>query len=107
RRRHHQGDTSLHDDARRAQARHRARDEPHARMLSQQSSVAAGISVRRRLAADKPAGIDAEYWALAKCNGGWRVEWAFASMRHDWARFAKSLFGDASSQETIAFHDIE
>ena len=57
--------------------------------------------------ADKPAGIDAEYWALAKCNGGWRVEWAFASMRHDWARFAKSLFGDASSQETIAFHDIE
>jgi bacterioferritin-associated ferredoxin/MFS family permease len=49
----------------------------------------------------------AEYWALAKCNGGWRVELAFASMLHDWARFAKSLFGDASSQETIAFHDIE
>ena len=51
RRSHHQGDASLHDDARRAQARHGARDEPHARMLSKQSGVEAGISVRRRLAA--------------------------------------------------------
>jgi assimilatory nitrate reductase catalytic subunit len=57
--------------------------------------------------AKKPSDIDAEYWALAKCSGGWRVELAFASNRADWARFANSLFGDASSAETLAFHDMK
>ena len=38
-------------------------------------AAAYGFAVLRR----KPADIDAEYWAIAKCNGGWRVELAFAA----------------------------
>ncbi|MBS0252187.1 MAG: molybdopterin-dependent oxidoreductase [Proteobacteria bacterium] len=55
--------------------------------------------------AHKPEHIDAEYWALAKCSGGWRVELGFASAREDWAAFANALFGASPAAETIAFHD--
>ena len=55
----------------------------------------------------KPHHIDAEYWALAKCRGGWRVELAFAGARDDWASFAATLFGGPENSESIAFHDRE
>jgi len=55
--------------------------------------------------ARKPKHIDAEYWALAKCNGGWRVELGFATSRENWATLAAELFGEPSNAETIAFHD--
>ncbi len=54
----------------------------------------------------KPADIDAEYWALAKCAGGWRIELGFASASRDWPAFVASLFGTSRS-ETIAYHDVE
>jgi assimilatory nitrate reductase catalytic subunit len=57
--------------------------------------------------AHKPHGVDAEYWALAKCRGGWRVELAFAGARDDWASFAATLFGAPENSESIAFHDRE
>ena len=44
RRRDHQGDASLHDHPRRAQARHRPRHQPHARLLPRQCADAPGIS---------------------------------------------------------------
>jgi assimilatory nitrate reductase catalytic subunit len=55
----------------------------------------------------KPHDIDAEYWGLAKCQDGWRVELAFAGARNDWASFAATLFGAAANSESIAFHDRE
>ncbi|MBS0232279.1 MAG: molybdopterin-dependent oxidoreductase [Proteobacteria bacterium] len=55
--------------------------------------------------ARKPEHIDAEYWALAKCDGGWRVELGFASARADWASFAEALFGAPRASETVAFDD--
>jgi assimilatory nitrate reductase catalytic subunit len=57
--------------------------------------------------AQKPADVDAEYWALAKCNGGWRLELGFANQQNDWAGYAASLFDALPSAETIAFHDVE
>ena len=57
--------------------------------------------------AHKPHGVDAEYWALAKCRGGWRVELAVAGARDDWASFAATLFGAPANSESIAFHDRE
>jgi assimilatory nitrate reductase catalytic subunit len=62
-----------------------------------------GFAVLRR----KPAGIDAEYWAIAKCHGGWRVELGFASEGRDWPAFVASLIGAEPSIETIAYHDAE
>jgi assimilatory nitrate reductase catalytic subunit len=55
--------------------------------------------------ARKPENVDAEYWALAKCSEGWRVELGFGSAREDWAAFADALFGAVENAETIAFHD--
>jgi assimilatory nitrate reductase catalytic subunit len=60
-----------------------------------------GFAVLKR----KPARIDAEYWALAKCNGGWRMELAFAADRSDWSETARALFQVSESAEMIAYCD--
>jgi assimilatory nitrate reductase catalytic subunit len=60
-----------------------------------------GFAVLRR----KPQHIAAEYWALAKCKGGWRVEMAFATAPADWPAFARNLLGRAS--EPVVYHDAE
>jgi len=57
--------------------------------------------------ASKPADVDAEYWAIAKCNGGWRVELGFANDTSNWSVFAETILGATPSSETIAFHDVE
>ena len=62
-----------------------------------------GFSVLR----EKPTSIDAEYWAIAKCKGGWRVELAFASKDREWAGFVAGLVRAEASVETIAYHDVE
>ncbi|MBZ9964555.1 nitrate reductase [Mesorhizobium sp. BR1-1-2] len=59
-----------------------------------------GFAVTRR----KPATVAADYWAVARCRGGWRVELAFANDEIDWAAFAVSLFGTADA-EVLAYHD--
>jgi assimilatory nitrate reductase catalytic subunit len=55
--------------------------------------------------ASKPQHINAEYWALAKCSGGWRMELGFATGQQDWATFATTLFGAIPDAETIALQD--
>ncbi|UCI29719.1 nitrate reductase [Mesorhizobium sp. B4-1-4] len=59
-----------------------------------------GFAVMRQ----KPELIDASYWAVARCRGGWRVELAFADAAADWTAFAGSLF-DAPLAEMLAYHD--
>lgn len=54
----------------------------------------------------KPSGLDLDYWALAKCEGGWRLELAAADERRDWLAFAGSLFG-SSGGETLVYHDAK
>jgi len=60
-----------------------------------------GFAVLRR----KPAHIPAEYWAIAKCSGGWRLEVAFAASADDWARLVRDLVG--GDTELIAYHDAK
>ena len=64
-------------------------------------AAAYGFAVLAR----KPEHIGAEYWALAKCSEGWRVELGFAAQRGDWTAFADTLFGAIPDAETISFHD--
>ncbi len=59
-----------------------------------------GFAVTRQ----RPEAINADYWAAARCKGGWRVELAFADDAVDWTAFAGSLF-NASSAEMLAYHD--
>ncbi|MER9015932.1 molybdopterin-dependent oxidoreductase [Mesorhizobium sp. M0898] len=53
--------------------------------------------------AERPASIDADYWSLARCPAGWRLEIALQDSR-DWTGFAASLLG--MEGETLAYHDI-
>jgi assimilatory nitrate reductase catalytic subunit len=68
-------------------------------------AAAYGFAVTRR----KPKHLDAEYWAIAKCRGGWRVELAFASNSVDWPGLVAALAGaeDGAEVETSAYHDAE
>ncbi|WP_157017834.1 nitrate reductase [Mesorhizobium xinjiangense] len=63
--------------------------------------AAYGFAVARR----KPEAIDADYWAIARCAGGWRIELAFASGRTDWQAVADRLFQPGAAAETLAYHD--
>ncbi|MER9578282.1 MULTISPECIES: molybdopterin-dependent oxidoreductase [unclassified Mesorhizobium] len=53
--------------------------------------------------AERPASIDADYWSLARCPAGWRLEIALQDSR-DWTGFAAALFGPEG--EALAYHDI-
>lgn len=63
------------------------------------AAKAFGFAVMR----SRPAAIAADYWAVARCKGGWRVELAFADDA-DWTALAGSLF-EAPSAEMLAYHD--
>ncbi len=65
------------------------------------AAAAYGFAVLRR----KPAHIPAEYWAIAKCSGGWRLEMAFAAAADDWGRMVTDLVG--GDTELIAYHDAK
>lgn len=55
---------------------------------------------------DKPDNITADYWALAKCNGGWRLEMAFTESQQDWSRLLPGLCNVPSDQAGILdYHD--
>ena len=53
---------------------------------------------------DKPAKIAADYWALARAHGGWRVELAGADLPMAWNAWVEHLLptGDAAP---LAYHD--
>ena len=54
---------------------------------------------------ERPRGLDADYWALAKCRDGWRLELAFAHAPHGWVDFAVSLFGAAPDADILSYQD--
>ncbi len=54
---------------------------------------------------DKPDAIDADYWARAVCESGWRVELASAQTFENTASLARSIVGVAESVPMLAYHD--
>jgi assimilatory nitrate reductase catalytic subunit len=58
------------------------------------------------IVAQRPRALAADYWALARCEGGWRIELAFADGVRDWPAFAAALFGAPPEAETVAYHDL-
>ena len=59
------------------------------------------------LTRDKPEKIDCNYWALARIDGGWRIELAGMKSRADWEAFAREIFGLGAGHacEMIAMRD--
>jgi assimilatory nitrate reductase catalytic subunit len=58
-----------------------------------------GFAVLRR----KPDTVDAAYWAIAKCRGGWRLEMACATNPADWTLFVRTLVG--GEDDVAVYHD--
>ncbi|MBZ9809908.1 MULTISPECIES: nitrate reductase [unclassified Mesorhizobium] len=65
------------------------------------AAMAFGFAVTRQ----RPEAIAADYWVVARCRDGWRVELAFAGDDIDWPVFAQSLFGASTDAEILAYHD--
>ncbi|WP_416407630.1 molybdopterin-dependent oxidoreductase [Agrobacterium rosae] len=53
----------------------------------------------------KPQGLDCAYWALAKADGGYRLEMAFDDIPEDWSGWARTVFGIDVSIEPIGYAD--
>jgi len=85
--------------------------DPHS---GQPASKRVPVAVERFAAAqygfavldERPRTPMADYWALAKCEGGWRLELAFAESISDLTPFAASLFDAGATAETLAYHDV-
>jgi assimilatory nitrate reductase catalytic subunit len=54
---------------------------------------------------ERPLALYAPYWAIAKCEGGCRLELAFAEDGGDWLPVAASLFNTGAGAEILAYHD--
>ena len=78
----------------------------------QPASKSAQVEVRQfvaqwygfALSAKKPVVSGADYWALARITGGWRVELAGLAKPKDWAEFAWAMFG-AEDGELLSYYD--
>ncbi len=55
---------------------------------------------------ERPSALDADYWALARCVGGWRVELAFARDDRDWPAFAARHLQKRPDAQMLAYHDV-
>lgn len=53
----------------------------------------------------RPAACEADYWALARADGGWRMELAFASTVEDTGALARRLFGAPDHAQSIFYAD--
>ncbi len=55
---------------------------------------------------ERPHDLNADYWALAKCRGGWRLELALTGGARDWTAFANSLFGCGPDADLLFYQDM-
>jgi assimilatory nitrate reductase catalytic subunit len=53
----------------------------------------------------KPLNPQADYWALAKADGGWRIELAFADPVEDWVAWCRGAFGIPAEIEPLGYAD--
>ncbi|TCV73660.1 assimilatory nitrate reductase (NADH) alpha subunit apoprotein [Neorhizobium sp. R1-B] len=53
----------------------------------------------------RPATPKADYWALAKAEGGWRVELAFADQVGDWTAWCRKAFSIGGDIEPLGYAD--
>jgi len=57
------------------------------------------------VSAAKPDNLDAAYWALAKADGGWRVELAFQGLVEDWSAWCRKTFSIPEAIEPLGYAD--
>jgi assimilatory nitrate reductase catalytic subunit len=87
-----------------------ARLDPHS---GQPAFKSAAVEVERYAAGcygfavlrQRPRDLDFSYWALARCQDGWRLELACAEAPPDSQALARSLLGPQPEQELIGYRD--
>jgi assimilatory nitrate reductase catalytic subunit len=57
------------------------------------------------VSATKPKGLDTAYWALAKADGGWRLEMAFDQQAADWSQWCRRTFAIPEEIEPLGYSD--
>ncbi|MBP2557460.1 assimilatory nitrate reductase catalytic subunit [Neorhizobium galegae] len=57
------------------------------------------------VSASKPLNPQADYWALAKAENGWRIELAFADPVEDWVTWCRGTFGIPAEIEPLGYAD--
>lgn len=53
----------------------------------------------------RPDAPDCAYWAIAKADGGYRIELAFAEEPQDWTLWARQVFGIDAGIEPLGYSD--
>jgi assimilatory nitrate reductase catalytic subunit len=54
---------------------------------------------------EKPRGLETDYWALARCRGGWRIELGDADADRDWDSFAATLLVPEGPTDMLSYRD--
>lgn len=57
------------------------------------------------VAATRPATPEADYWAIAKADGGWRIELAFTTPAADWTVWCRATFAIPDDVEPLGYAD--
>ena len=59
------------------------------------------------VSAAKPQNLDTVYWALAKADGGWRLELAFDAVSENWTKWCRSYLGIPNHIEPLGYADAQ
>jgi assimilatory nitrate reductase catalytic subunit len=54
---------------------------------------------------ERPSTLDCSYWAIARCNGGWRLEFACRRLPSEPSHWARRLLGTPPAQPLLAYRD--
>ncbi|MBB3978248.1 assimilatory nitrate reductase catalytic subunit [Rhizobium azooxidifex] len=57
------------------------------------------------VAVTRPAAPEADYWAIAKADGGWRIELAFTTPAKDWTEWCRATFAIPDDIEPLGYAD--
>lgn len=82
-------------------------------LSGQPASKNVGVAMRRfqakayafAVTAQKPAYLDCAYWAVAKADGGYRMELGFDTLPDDWTDWSRRVFGIPYDIEPIGYAD--
>lgn len=82
-------------------------------LSGQPASKNVGVAMRRfqakayafAVTAQKPADLDCAYWAVARADGGYRMELGFDTLPDDWMDWSRRVFGIPYDIEPIGYAD--
>jgi len=79
--------------------------QPASKNVAVRASRFAAKTYGFAVSASKPQNLDTAYWAIAKAEGGWRMELAFADGDKDWIDWCRGAFSIAADIEPIGYTD--